>query len=141
MSNLYNTLKKVNPKEVSNDLFDNLRVQALVANVHDTDTITVLFVYPGMNKITKTNLRLLGIDAPELHSKVTVERELCLKGKAFLDELILDKIIDVEFKGMDKYGGRYLADIFINKKKVNDLLIDKKFVRKYDGGKKTEWVL
>ena len=108
--------------------------------MHDPDTITILFSYN--DDLYKKNLRLNGIDAPELHSKVAEEAELCRAGQKFLADMILNKIIRIEMGPNDKYG-RVLSSIYTheNDEDIIKILIDGGFVRAYDGGHKDNWNL
>lgn len=125
--------------------FDGYQTYAKVIKVHDADTITLLFEYK--DDIVKYNIRIGGIDAPELHSKVPEEAALSKKGKDYLSNLLLYTIVRVEFKDFDKYG-RALADIYIltsptsksfQESSVSQILIKGGYVRPYNGGTKEEW--
>lgn len=87
-------LQKADPKTVKAFSFDGHECYGRVVKVHDCDTITVLFHHHGT--LCKTNLRLNGIDAPELHSKVQKEADLSKAGQKFLAGMILDKIIKIK---------------------------------------------
>jgi len=133
---LLQELKIINPKNIKNNIFQDLELDAYCFNVHDPDTISVLFKYK--DDIVKYNIRLSGIDAPELHSKNIHERELCIKGTDYLKNLILNKIIKIKTHKTDKYG-RMLADIFISDKCINQDLIYNGYCRMYNGGAKEDW--
>ncbi len=135
---LIEQLQKVNPKTVKAFSFDGYECYGRVVRVHDPDTITVLFHYH--DTICKTNLRLNGIDAPELHSKIQKEADLCKAGQKFLSSMILDKIIKIKMESFEKFG-RTLANIYTydTEEDIIQKLIDGGFVRAYDGGKKVEW--
>lgn len=117
--------------------FDGIDTYARVIKVCDTDTLSIAFETD--NRMTKINIRLDGIDAPELHSTVEAERQLCIRGMECLNSMIGDQIVRVEFKNMDKYG-RTLAIVHtLDNININDYLIENKFVREYSGGKKQAW--
>lgn len=124
--------------------FSGLNTFARVIKVHDADTITIIFEYNG--EIIKYNIRIDGIDAPELHSKKKEEMDLSKKGKSYVSKLILYSIVRVRFKDFDKYG-RILGDIFIfdeeshEEQNLASILIRGGYVREYEGGKKEEWDL
>ena len=138
--NLINEFQPINPKTIKNNIFEDLELYGYCFNVHDTDTISVLFKFN--DQVVKYNLRLDGVDAPELKSEIEIEQELCVKGTNFLKELILNKIIKIKTIKADKYG-RLLSKIYSygDDQCINDLLIDMGFCRKYDGGKKEDWNL
>ncbi len=132
-----------------------------VESVYDGDTITLLvpikihvFNMLSSNEVdiksdnNKSNciyfndikIRLYGIDTPEIKPvKNLPNRDEHIKkakeAKDFLSNQILGKIIKVEFLSNDKYG-RPLAKIYINNICLNDLMIEKGYAKKYDGGTK-----
>ena len=128
-------LQLVDPKTVKAFSFDGYECLGRVVRVHDPDTITVLFYHK--DTLCKTNLRLAGIDAPELHSKVQKEVDMCKAGQQYLSNITLNKIIKIKMSSFDKYG-RTLANIYTYDKGEDIIkkLIDGGFVRAYDGGKK-----
>ena len=137
--NLLEELKKINPKTIKNNIFQDLEINAYCFNVHDTDTISVLFKFGS--EIVKYNLRLNGIDAPELRSKNENEKKLCIEGTEYLKNMVLNKLIKIKTLKTDKYG-RMLAILYNdNDECINDLLIKKNFCRAYDGGTKESWDL
>ena len=125
--------------------------EAKVLKIIDGDTVKIAF--PFNNKISHMNMRMKGIDAAELHSKNVEERKIAIEGKQFLERLILNKVIRVIIdEKLDKYG-RPLVTIFIASHKieeligklfqeefnVNELMIEKRYAYRYDGGKKQVW--
>ena len=105
---------------------------ARALRVHDGDTITVGWLQD--DRLVKTNLRLLGIDTPELHSKVEKEARLCRLGRNWLSAQVANKIVTVKCREMDKYG-RLLGDIFVSggEASLNQQMVDHKFARVYGG--------
>lgn len=110
---------------------------AKVTKVYDADTITVDIDCGFGIWYTNQKIRLFGINAPEIRSygkkKVTdEEKKKGLEAKIALQELILDKTVQIETV-KDKKGkfGRYLAIIYLDKGegitmlKVNDWLVEK----------------
>lgn len=139
--NLLEELKNINHKKIKNNIFQELELDAYCFNVHDTDTISVLFKYN--NETIKYNIRLLGIDAPELKSKNLYERELCIKGTEYLKQLILNKIIKLKTHKPDKYGRMLgvISTIDINSININKDSIEKGYCREYYGDAKKDWNL
>jgi endonuclease YncB( thermonuclease family) len=130
-------LENIDIKKVKKFDFNNFKTLAKCINVHDTDTITIIYKYN--NEYYKSNIRLSGIDSPELKSSNIEESNWCKEGKAYLESIILNKIINVNMGKFDKYG-RILGYIYtLNNECINDLLISKSYVRAYDGGHKKEW--
>lgn len=144
---LIKRLNSVSISDVKRFSFDGYSTYAKVIKIHDADTVTILFEYK--NEIVKYNIRIQGIDAPEIHSKISKESTLSKKGKEYLENLILNCIVKVNFGDFDKYG-RVLATIYalspwstkkIEEVDVSQLLIKGGFVRAYNGGTKEKWDL
>jgi endonuclease YncB( thermonuclease family) len=151
----------VNKSEKKKFNLDNIKGKFYVESVYDGDTITILIpvkthIYDmissdqidELSDNNKSNtiyfntvrIRLLGIDTPEMKPpKDMVDREDHIKkakeAKEFLSGQILGKVINVEFLENDKYG-RPLAKIYKNNICLNDLMIEKGYAKKYDGGTK-----
>jgi micrococcal nuclease len=110
-----------------------------VIKVYDADSITVCSnLFLSEEKIYRFNLRLNGIDTPELRTKNEKEKEAAIKARDYLSNLILGKFIIVDVIKYDKYG-RLLSDIFLDKILLNKLLVDKGYAKQYDGGTKSKW--
>ena len=126
--------------------------------VYDGDTFKcLLFPLNGTehNDIIKLNIRLSGIDTPEIRSKDLNEKKVALIAKAKLISLLNDcDYLHIEITGIDKYGGRYDSivtqvkavrdDITYEKSNitVNELIVQAGLAYKYDGGTKlsfNEW--
>ena len=94
-------------------IFQNLHAGEIfgIAKVIDGDTI----------KISKQNIRLIFIDAPEIAQKCfTKEKKIYYCGnesKEFLKSIINNKRVYCEYKKKDKYR-RVLAECFLTKKKL-----------------------
>ena len=107
-----------------------------VVKVYDTDTITV--IAPLAGDTWRFPVRLAGIDAPELRSKVEREAKLARAGRAYLAECILGTDVDLEVLKQDKYG-RLLANVSKSGVNYSNLMIASGFARTYDGGHKDSW--
>ena len=122
--------------------FDGIETYAKVVSIHDPDTVTIVFEWN--NQLIKLNVRLDGIDAPELKSKVPAESAACRAGTLRLQELINNKVVKVILGKFDKFG-RVLSTIHTlhpiddEITCINDYLIQYQYVRSYDGGKKLAW--
>lgn len=109
-------------------------------NMIDKDKIDEKSDTNKNNEIFFNNIkvRLYGIDTPEMKpSKNLVNREEHIKkaieAKDYLSNLILNKIIKVEFLANDKYG-RPLAKIYNEENKcINDLIVEQGYAKFYDG--------
>lgn len=133
-----------------------LKTPARVVNVVDGDTLTLII--PVFDNYYKFYTRISGIDTCEIHSKDEKIKELGLKAKYRVIELLLsppkklseiigitnkqivdmfDKdicIINIECGDFDKYG-RLLADVFTKdgSKSIASILLEEKLAYKYDG--------
>jgi len=101
--------------------------------VYDGDTITVALKLGEL--FYKFRIRLLGIDAPELRTKNDAEKQKAIVVRDFLRGIVLNRIIKIKCEKFDKYG-RVLAWVYLlnSEQSVNDLLIEKKYAKAYDGG-------
>ena len=121
-----NNLTLSNTKEFS---FDGTITYCKVLRIHDADTITVGFKYN--ENFYKKNLRLNNIDAPELHSKNGDEALACRLGRNYLSSLIMNNVLIAHMSGLDKYG-RILSELYtLDKLHLNNLMVQKKYVRTY----------
>jgi endonuclease YncB( thermonuclease family) len=124
-----------------------------VVKVLDGDTIKVK-LYGVIPPFDNISIRLLGVDAPETPAvsyKITgdlgkascvEEAEKALKAKEFLTELVENNnnIITINNIKVDKYGGRYVSDVYVGKIYVVDLLLKNQLVQVYSGkGAKPKW--
>ena len=117
-----------------------------VVKVYDGDTITIAaricITETQSTKLFRFNVRLRGIDSPEIKTKNTNERRLGLESRDKMRSLVMNQIVNLENVDYDKYG-RILADI-ITKDGVNvsNWMIENGFAVKYGGGTKnrpSEW--
>ena len=158
---LFSTSKKINKNKYS-DLSLQGNLTCFVDSIYDGDTIHVLipihtnyydFTIDETNNITvttqitnnnvsiyKINVRLYGIDTPELKPPInTKDRDNIIKkaiaAKKYLESLILHKKVIINFIGKDKYG-RQLGKIKINNDDVSDLMIKNGHAYEYFGGTK-----
>src|SRR5437870_757082 len=82
---------------------------AEVLRVLDGDTFEArVHVWPGIDITTKVRLR--GIDAPELKARCPDERVKAEAARDALGQMLVEGEVTVLRVGLDKYGGRVLAD-------------------------------
>jgi len=86
------------------------------------------------------SIRILGIDTPEIRADCTEEKDLALQGRAFANDMFRNADT-IEFRNLkwDKYGGRILADVYIDGMSYKHEIIEAGLAREYDGGKKLGW--
>ena len=118
------------------------RYRCKVVDVYDGDTVTIVLY----NKFSyeKHKLRMYGYDSPEMKPRLDKEnREDEIRkaklAKEFLTDLLLNKIVEFESMGYDKYG-RLLGKLYLlnccDKQEVNMLMINKGHGYPYFGGTK-----
>lgn len=102
--------------------------------VHDGDTCHVVGIRNGEQM--RVNIRLHGIDAPELKSDDPEEKKAAMIARDHLSLRILNKLLTIQFKGPDKYYGRELATLYDSKGEINKWMIETRRAVPYSGGKK-----
>lgn len=119
-----------------------------VLKVYDGDTITIAarVIIDGKEipRLFRFNVRLNGIDTPELRTKNEKEKTRAILARNDLANLILGNIVFLSNVSYDKYG-RILADVFTqNRVNVSEWMITKGHAVRYDGGTKNkpdDWVM
>ena len=109
-----------------------------IEKVTDGDTLKLKERVHGL----PLSIRLYGVDTPEKGKKAKCDREAAAGEDATLltKKLVKNAItIDCQFKDWDKYGGRILAEVYLNGKSLADSLLEEGLARKYHGEKKWSW--
>ena len=90
--------------------------------------------------LQRMSVRILGIDTPETRGDCPEEKALALRGREFAN-VAFNGAETIEFLNLkwDKYGGRVLADVWLDGVDYAALLIEAGLARPYDGGKKEGW--
>ena len=114
-------------------------VSARVLEVLDGDTLLAeAEIWPGQT--LRVNIRVRGIDAPEMKSRCRAEREAALKARAALSDLVAGGAISLSNIGGAKYYGRVLADVATEAgETVAAAMLDQGLARPYGGGKRQGW--
>ena len=110
-----------------------------VVGVIDGDTIKVDI--NGVPSIFGKGIlvRLLGIDAPEIHAKRQCERDAALRSKAFLEGILLKaKQVDLVNPSRDKYF-RIDATVIADGVDVSQASLKNNMAVPYDGGTKKKF--
>jgi len=111
---------------------------ATVTSVYDGDGAYECTIDMGMKLFVEKQVRLYGIDTPELRGKQKIAGR---KVRDFVRECILGKEVVLHTK-RDKSGkyGRLLAIIkFDTNKDLAKVLMKKGYAKEYLGGKKEPW--
>ena len=132
--------KKKHPKRKCKHTEEQFSCVEFVRN-YDGDTITVNIkkVHPLFGK--NINVRVMGIDTPEIRSATQCERLAAIKAKDVVTQLLVNaKTIHLTKVGRDKYF-RILATVVVDGMVMGDFLIEQKLAVPYFGGKKpdTDW--
>ena len=114
-------------------------VEAIVVEVLDGDTfLAEAVVWPGHT--VRVNVRIRGIDAPEIKARCDAERVAAEKAREALALLFGEDPIAISNIAGAKYYGRVLADVTTaDGKGVASVLLGEKLVRPYWGGRRETW--
>ena len=114
-------------------------VEATVVEVLDGDTFFAeAYVWPG--QVIEVNVRIRGIDAPEMKSRCSSEHQAALRARDALSKLVASGVVRLSNIGGAKYFGRVLADVeTFEGEIVAQSLLDRALVRSYGGGRRAGW--
>jgi endonuclease YncB( thermonuclease family) len=113
-----------------------------IVKVVDGDSLHVVFRVEGTLK--RFLCRLQGVDTPEKHSEVRIERERALSAMEAVSNLVMNKVLTVVTGKFDKFG-RLLVDVPVDCEgngklsSLSEYLIANNLGRSYDGGHKDDW--
>ena len=114
-------------------------VAAVVVQVIDGDTFLAdAEIWPGQT--LRVNVRIRGIDAPEMKSRCRAERDAALAAQTALADLVTKESVSLSNIGSAKYYGRVLADVRTGTgDAVGSAMLRDGLVRPYSGGKRQGW--
>ena len=112
--------------------FNGLKSVGRVVSVYDGDTVTIAFNTFGLGFFAH-NVRLLGIDAPEMKSIIPGEKAAATKARDYLRSIVLDHNVSFEVSETDKYG-RLLAKVYVDSTNISDAMLSSKNAKPYGGG-------
>ena len=114
-------------------------VEAIVVEVLDGDTFLAdASVWPGQT--VRVNIRIRGIDAPEMKARCDAERAAALRARDALALLFGGDPVAISNIAGAKYYGRVLADVTTSGgDAVASILLGEKLVRPYAGGRRAGW--
>jgi micrococcal nuclease len=118
--------------------FNGLSAMGKVISVYDGDTVTIAFDTYGIG-FFQHNVRLLGIDAPEIRGKSMEEKAAAIAARDHLRSLVLDKNVAFTVSSTDKYG-RLLVSMYIDKMNVSEAMLHAGHAKPYDGGTREPYV-
>lgn len=116
-------------------------VEAVVLEVLDGDTfLAEALVWPGHS--VRVNVRIRGIDAPEMKARCDAERMAAMRARDALAGLFGGGSVAISNISGAKYYGRVLADVATaDGQAVAPILLGEKLVRPYGGGRREPWCL
>lgn len=114
-------------------------VEAIVVEVLDGDTfLAEAVVWPGHT--VRVNVRIRGIDAPEMKARCETERLAAERARDALASLFGEDPIAISNISGAKYYGRVLADVTTAQGQgVASILLGERLVRPYGGGRREAW--
>lgn len=113
-------------------------VRASVIRVIDGDTfVAEARLWPG--HVLTVNVRLRGIDAPEIRARCPAERAAAERARAALTELVAGRTVSISNIAGAKYYGRVLADVATPDGEVAPALLRRLVVRPYRSGRRAGW--
>lgn len=110
-----------------------------IIRVIDGDTFEArVHVWPGLDITTKVRLR--GVDAPEMKARCGAEYAKAHSARDALSRILGEGDVRIANIGLDKYGGRVLADAATRGTvDVSRKLLDSGLARSYSGGRRNGW--
>ncbi len=113
---------------------------AIVDYVIDGDTFGARVMLDGGVRIT-VRVRIANVDTPELHGVCDYEVNMANMARNRLAELLpVGAIVELKNIRDDKYLGRIDALVYdADGNNIGQMLIDEKFGRPYDGGRRMGW--
>ena len=110
---------------------------AVYISNYDGDTIK--FDLPGLHPIigNKINIRVNGIDTPEIRGKCEQEKYSAEQAREMVADILKDAE-KIDLKNMER--GRYFriaADVFADGESIAEILVEAGMAIRYNGGKKT----
>lgn len=110
-----------------------------IRKIYDGDTITqaVAHVWPGVS--ISTSVRLDKIDTPEIRGKCKKEKDLAIKARDMLKEILGNRALLFNIR-WGKYAGRVLGQVKTQDgRSAAAMLIKAKLARPYSGGARKSW--
>lgn len=101
---------------------------------YDGDTVTVRCrIWPG--HVVTTDVRLAGVDTPEIRGDCPREKALARKARAFVQQTLESaELIALRDIRQGKYAGRVVGRLVVGGEPLSELLIAARLGRPYDGG-------
>ncbi len=119
--------------------FAKTSILAEVQNVIDGDTLKVnAEIWPDLKHVG--NVRVRGVDTPELRGQCEQEKALAIAARDFVRELLFDQTVILSEIENDKYGGRVIARVHLAAgDDLAEVIIEAGYGRPYEGGAREGW--
>jgi len=113
-------------------------VRARVVHVIDGDTFDAS-AQVWLGQAIDIRVRIMGIDAPELHARCDAERDRAEAARDFLARRIEGGEVKLTSVRYDKYGGRVDAVVADEGGDVARAMLKAHMARPYEGGRRGSW--
>ena len=113
-------------------------VHAQVLRVVDGDTFDAS-TRIWLGQAIEVRVRIMGIDAPELHARCDQERGRAEAARDYLARRIEGGEVTLSSVRYDKYGGRIDAVVADANGDIGRALLKARLARPYEGGRRTGW--
>jgi len=131
------SLFDIDPDTIPEVPRQNEEIPARICRVIDGDTFVALMCFDGF--YFKTRLRLSGIDTPEVRTKNALMKKAGLYVKEQVEKLILNKIVTAKLLCHDKFGGRIVSTVCVDKKSLAEILLECGMAKIFESGRKIDW--
>lgn len=114
-------------------------VSARVERIIDGDSIAVT-ARIWLGQTVETQVRVAGVDTPELRGACEAERQKAQAARALVEERLMpNRMVELREVAYDKYGRRVVAQVWVGGQDLGQILIQRGLAFPYDGGTKRSW--
>ena len=92
--------------------------------------------WPGLT--ARTAVRVDGVDTPEIRGMCQAEKDMAVRARDFVRATVGAQVQLTSVR-LGKYAGRVVADVWVDGRKLSDLLIAENLGRPYHGGRREVW--
>lgn len=113
-----------------------------ITRVIDGDTLEIAVDFLPEPLPPKLSIRVIGIDTPEKAPRAQCDAEAAKAQAAskFTKQAVANATeVDIDLLKWDKYGGRVLADVYLDNQSLGEMLIAAGLARPYKGDAKQSW--